>query len=159
MKSKQKPTVIADLLEKPGHLIRRAHQKSVAVFEGPASRFGITAPQHVVMTALFKHPGIDQVTLASLIALDKVTTGSIISRLEARGLLRREKSQHDKRARVLVLSPAGQQLLIDMQDTVKLSQRDLLANLNPSERKSLLHLLRKLIGAEDAAMVRGKSKP
>ncbi len=158
MKNKQKPTVIADLLEKPGHLIRRAHQKSVAVFEGPAARFGITAPQHVVMTALFKHPGIDQVTLASLIALDKVTTGSIVSRLEARGLLRREKSSLDKRARMLALSPTGEQLLIDMQDTVKLSQRDLLANLTPAERKNLLQLLRKLIGAEPTGAARGKAK-
>ena len=50
---KNRSQVIDDLLEKPGHLIRRAHQMSVAIFECEASSFGITAPQHVVMTALF----------------------------------------------------------------------------------------------------------
>ncbi|HKU97608.1 MAG TPA: MarR family winged helix-turn-helix transcriptional regulator [Vineibacter sp.] len=153
---KERPAVIADLLEKPGHLIRRAHQFSVAVFEGLAARDRITAPQHVVMTALFKHPGIDQVTLANLVALDKVTTGTIVSRLERRGLLRREQSSQDRRARVLLLSEAGRDLLLHMQDTVRQSQTNLLANLTQAEGKDLVRLLRKLIGAEP---VEGDRKP
>ncbi|HEX2888913.1 MarR family winged helix-turn-helix transcriptional regulator [Vineibacter terrae] len=147
---KPRPAVIADLLEKPGHLIRRAHQFSVAVFEDLAARDRITAPQHVVMTALFKHPGIDQVTLANLVALDKVTTGTIVSRLERRGLLRREQSMQDRRARILLLSEAGRQLLLRMQETVRQSQASLLANLSAAEGRELVRLLRKLIGAEPA---------
>lgn len=154
--ARQRTAVIADLLEKPGHLIRRAHQFSVAVFEGPAARHKITAPQHVVMTALYKHPGIDQVTLAGMVGLDKVTTGSIITRLEQRGLLERAKSAADKRARVLQLSESGKKLLIEMQDIVRQSQRSLLANLTPDERRRLMELLRKLIGAEAPAKTRSR---
>ena len=143
---KRRSQVIADLLDKPGHLIRRAHQMSVAVFESAAAAYSITAPQHVVMTALFKNPGVDQVTLAELVALDKVTTGSIVMRLVKRDLVRREQSATDGRARVLFLSDEGNALLVDMQQTVRQAQKTLLARLSPAERKHLLGLLRLMIG-------------
>lgn len=141
--------VIVDLLEKPGHLIRRAHQMSVAIFETQAAPYAITAPQHVVMTALFKHPGVDQVTLAGLIALDKVTTGSIVTRLVRRGLVRREQSPHDGRARTLYLSEQGTELLVEMQHAVRQGQKTLLARLSPEQRKTLLELLRQMMGVEE----------
>lgn len=146
---KKSSQVIADLLEKPGHLIRRAHQMSVAIFETKAAPFSITAPQHVVMTALFKHPGVDQVTLAGLVALDKVTTGSIVSRLVDRGLVRREQSAHDGRARALFLSDEGTALLVEMQQIVRQAQKTLLARLSREEQKTLMNLLRQMMGVED----------
>lgn len=154
---KNRSQVIDDLLEKPGHLIRRAHQMSVAIFECEASSFGITAPQHVVMTALFKHPGVDQVTLAGLVALDKVTTGSIVARLAARGLLRREHSQVDGRARSLYLTEEGSELLRGMQQAVRQSQRTLLLRLSSEEKKLFVRLLRQLIGVEEE--LQGLSRP
>ncbi|MEO7010510.1 MAG: MarR family winged helix-turn-helix transcriptional regulator [Caldimonas sp.] len=138
-------------MDKPGHLIRRAHQMSVAVFEAGAAPYSITAPQHVVMTALFKYPGVDQVTLAGLVALDKVTTGSIVMRLVNRNLVRREQSVTDARARVLFLSAEGNTLLVEMQQTVRQAQRTLLARLSPEEGKTLLTLLRLMIGEGSGA--------
>ncbi len=146
---KTRPAVIADLLEKPGHLIRRAHQLSVATFETQAAPYNITAPQHVVMTALFKHPGIDQVTLAGLVALDKVTTGNIVARLAGRGLLQRDRSEHDARARALSLSEEGTALLIDMQSAVRRAQKSLLTRLSPQEQQTLMALLRRMMGMDD----------
>ena len=110
---------IADLLEKPGHLIRRAHQVSVALFEARSGAYNITAPQHVVMTALFKHAHVDQVSLAAMIGLDKVTTGNIVSRLQKRGLIVRRRSPSDGRAHELMLSEAGTRMLMEMQHLVK----------------------------------------
>jgi len=148
---KKNAQVIADLLEKPGHLIRRAHQISVAIFETEAAPYAITAPQHVVMTALFKHPGVDQVTLAGLVALDKVTTGNIVARLASRGLVRREQSPVDGRARALFLSEQGTELLVQMQQVVRRAQKTLLARLSRDERKTFIGLLRQMIGAEGEA--------
>lgn len=122
---------------------------SVAIFETRAAPYAITAPQHVVMTALFKHPGVDQVTLAGMVALDKVTTGSIVTRLVGRGLVRREQSASDGRARALFLSDEGTALLVEMQQTVRQAQKALLARLSPEEQKTLLDLLRQMMGVED----------
>jgi len=139
---------IADLLEKPGHLIRRAHQVSVAMFEARSGAYNITAPQHVVMTALFKHAHVDQVSLAAMIGLDKVTTGNIVSRLQKRGLIVRRRSPSDGRAHELMLSEAGTRMLMEMQHLVKDYHEELLGNLTKAERAKLVKLLRRMIGVE-----------
>ena len=137
---------IADLGEKPGHLIRRAHQITAAIFEAATGRYKVTAPQHVVMTALYTHPGVDQATLASLVALDKVTVGLIVARLVERGLVEREDSQTDRRARVLDLAPAGRKLLSRMQAAVRHSQTQLLAPLSPAQKKQFFTIMRRIVG-------------
>ena len=56
---------IDDLPDKPGHLIRLAHQRSVATFAKAARRHNITGVQHIIMVALNKYPDIDLSTLAA----------------------------------------------------------------------------------------------
>lgn len=137
---------IADLGEKPGHLIRRAHQLTAAIFDAATSRHRVTPTQHVVMTALYKHPRVDQATLAALVALDKVTVGLLVGRLEARGLVRRVDSSVDRRARVLTLAPAGRRLLAAMQSGVRRSQAELLAPLSPAQKKQFYVIMRRIVG-------------
>ena len=137
---------IADLGEKPGHLIRRAHQITAAIFESETGRYKVTPPQHVVMTALYTHPGVDQATLAALVALDKVTVGLIVARLAGRGVIEREDSTVDRRARVLRLAPAGRRLLARMQAAVRRSQAQLLAPLSPAQKKQFFTILRRIVG-------------
>jgi len=148
MPSDRKSEVIADLNNKPGHLIRRAHQLTGAIFEAKAGPFGLTPTQHVVMTALYNHPGVDQAKLAALVALDKVTVGHILTRLEQRGLIRRAQSETDGRARVLTLTEAGQRLLMEMQDAVRESQAMLLSPLSAAERKQFFQIMRRIVGLE-----------
>ncbi|MFM9982721.1 MAG: MarR family winged helix-turn-helix transcriptional regulator [Burkholderiales bacterium] len=140
-----RPT-IADLDAKPGHLIRRAHQRTAAIFDAATSRHRVTPTQHVVMTALYTHPGVDQATLASLVALDKVTVGLLVTRLEGRGLIQREPSNVDRRARVLTLTPTGRRRLAAMQSGVRRSQEELLAPLSPAQKKQFFIILRRLVG-------------
>ncbi len=139
---------IADLFDKPGHLIRRAHQISVAAFEQAAAPFKITGPQHVIMTTLYKCPGVDQTALAGMVALDKVTTGDIVMRLEQRGLVRRTRSTRNHRSRAVSLTAAGRRMLLDMQSVVESSKEEILHNLSERERTALMRLLRRLIGAD-----------
>ena len=56
------------LYRMPGHLIRRCHQISVALFHGECEAFGITPQQYAVLRVLAAHEGIDQITLAGLAA-------------------------------------------------------------------------------------------
>lgn len=139
-------TVIADLGEKPGHLVRRAHQLQAAIFEKLAGKYGVTTTQHVVMTALYKHPAVEQATVAALVALDKVTVGEIIARLDTRGLVERARSAADGRVRILKLTPAGTKLLRRMQPAVRRSQALLLAPLTPAEKRQFLELMRRIVG-------------
>lgn len=152
---KHSPREIADLFDKPGHLIRRAHQISVAAFEQAAAPFKITGPQHVIMTALYKYPGVDQITLAGMVALDKVTTGDIVMRLEQRGLVRRTRSSQNHRSRAVSLTAAGRKMLLEMQSIVESSKEEILHNLSERERVALMRLLRRLIGADKPMALAG----
>lgn len=94
------------------------------------------------------HPGIDQATLAGLIAHDKVTIGGVIARLEARGHLTRGISASDRRARTLEITDQGRRLLAEVAEPVRRAQNEMLAGLTVEERQTFIGLLQK---ATDAA--------
>jgi DNA-binding MarR family transcriptional regulator len=141
---------MTDLYDLPGHLIRRLHQISVAIFANRMAEAGIdlTPVQFAALTTVDDNPGVDQATLAGLIAYDKVTIGGVVDRLVQKGLLRREVSKQDRRARVLTLSNEGQRLLAHALPEARLVQDDTLAGLTDDERRTFVELLRR---ATDAA--------
>ncbi|WP_298436375.1 MarR family transcriptional regulator [Ottowia sp.] len=127
-----------------GHLIRRAHQVSVATFMDETADFGATPVQFAILTRLLKAPGTDQISLASSVAHDAATIGSVIARLERRGWLRREPDAADRRRKLLWLTPEGEAVANAMVPCVKRVQERILAPLNVDERSQLLLLLTKL---------------
>jgi len=133
-----------DLYEKPGHLIRRAHQISWALFLDECAEFNITPVQYAAMVAIEERAGVDATRLSSLIAFDRSTIGNVIERLEARGLVVRKPSAEDKRLKLLFLSPEGVDLLRNVEGAVERVQERLLAPLNQTERKQFMKLLTRL---------------
>ena len=75
-----------DLHKAPGHLARRAHQRTVAIFMEEAAAFDVTPVQFAILNALQGRPGEDQITRAGGVALDAATLGAVFARLLARGL-------------------------------------------------------------------------
>lgn len=137
------------LFDLPGHLIRRLHQISVSAFssETVAEGVDLTPVQYAALTVLRERPGVDQATLAGLIAYDRVTIGGVISRLEARGLVERAVSGTDRRARTLKLTKSGADLLDVLEEAVLRAQDLMLRGLTPGERGIFVELLRKATDA------------
>ncbi|MFG1300600.1 MarR family transcriptional regulator [Xanthobacter sp. V3C-3] len=135
---------LSDLYEKPGHLIRRAHQISWALFLDECAEFNITPVQYAAMVAIEERPGVDATRLSSLIAFDRSTIGNVIERLEARGLVVRKPSSEDKRVKLLFLSSEGSALLRNAEASVERVQERMLAPLSPAERKQFMKLLTRL---------------
>ena len=97
-----------DLYDQPGHLIRRAQQIATQLFRdvlGP----DVTPVQYAILRMLQESPGIDQVTLARLVALDNSTTADIAARLESKGWIHREILP--RRQRRLSLTAEGEAML------------------------------------------------
>ena len=136
-------TKIYDL---PGHQIRRLHQISVALFaaQTKAAGFDLTPVQYGTLSTVRDHPGIDQATLAGLIAHDRVTIGGVISRLEARGYLTRTVRKDDRRARSLTLTERGESLLKTIQPAIRATQDQMMAPLNEDERAEFMRLIGRL---------------
>lgn len=133
----------------PGHLIRRLNQIAVSIFQERMDALGIdlTPVQFGALAALAENPGIDQATLAGLIAYDRVTIGGVVDRLQAKGLVARTTSTTDRRARVLALTDAGAALLARALPEVRALQSDILSGLDMQEAQTFLTLATKLAAA------------
>lgn len=146
------PAAMTQIYSMPGHLIRRLHQISSSVFAEGMRAHGhdLTSPQFAALALLHDNPGIDQATLAGLIAQDRPTIGGVVDRLVAKGLVERRVSAEDRRARILMLTPAGAQLLARLLPIVTALQADILPGLSPAERAEFLRLARKVTKAGNA---------
>ncbi len=133
----------------PAHLIRRAHQLSVALFTEEASDFGMTPVQFAILNALIDEPGQDQVSLAARVAFDAATSGSVIGRLEAKGWVRREADGQDRRRKRLWITPEGQAAAMQMKRAASRTQARLTSPLSQAEREQLTRLLVKLVAGHE----------
>ncbi len=134
----------------PGHLIRRLQQHSTQVYAARTREagFDITSVQFAALDAILANPGIDQAGVAALIAYDRPTIGEVINRLVAKGLVERAVNDHDRRARVLRLTAAGEDTFARLLPVVRELQSRILANLTPDERAAFLGLARAVLGPE-----------
>ena len=140
---------VRDNNEMPGHLARRFQQIAVAVFlaEVEEAGFDLTPVQYAALAAIRTNPGIDQVTLAGLIAYDRTTITGVVDRLVQKGLLVRHPSSRDRRARELQITEAGKRTLRGITPAVEAAQRTMLRGLTAKEGADLMRLLRKAIAA------------
>jgi DNA-binding MarR family transcriptional regulator len=132
-----------DLYRRPGFLIRRAHQIAVSLFLEETGRLGITNRQYGILLVLKHHPGIDQITVAKQLGLDRSTTGMVLSKLEDAGLVGRVVGEDDRRKRSLQLTRAGERMLARLAEPARLAQARVLSAFEPHEREQFLELLDK----------------
>lgn len=71
---------------------------------------GLTYPQYLVMLVLWEQDSISVRDLGNALQLESSTLSPLLKRLEAGGLLRRERRAEDERSVALRLTEAGAQL-------------------------------------------------
>jgi DNA-binding MarR family transcriptional regulator len=128
----------------PGHLIRRCHQISMALFHEECGQSGVTPQQYAALRTLAAHDGVDQITLAGLVAFDRTTVGDVVARLAANGLLRREEGSEDRRTKSLFVTDAGRRLLKSLDAAVDRVQRRLVAPLDAAEQARFVEYLARI---------------
>ncbi|GLS16116.1 MarR family winged helix-turn-helix transcriptional regulator [Hydrogenophaga electricum] len=139
-----------DIDLQPGHAIRRLHQIAVGIFMQEMGELSVTPLQYGALQVVHNQPGIDQRTLARAIALDASTTGGVVDRLEARGWLERRTAPEDRRARQLVLTPAGEQALAQAVPAMLRAQTQILAPLTPRQQAEFMRLVQVLVTQNNA---------
>ena len=135
---------LSDMYQRPGFLLRRAHQISAAVFENACTEVGLTQAQYGVLTVLHSAPDIDQSRLARALAFDKVTVLRVLRGLEDRGLITRVVSAENRRQMAVRLTIQGQRLLKKTEQPVRLAYQQLMAPLSQKESQQLIDLLQRL---------------
>lgn len=144
-------TGMRDIYDKPGHLLRRAQQIAVALFMKECADFDLTPVQYATLVAIRETDDVDATRLSEVVAYDRSTLGSVLERLEGKGLIQRHPSRGDRRVKVLALTEAGCQLLGQVEPAVLRAQERILAPLDPPEQAVFLSLLSRLVELNNEA--------
>ena len=137
---------IEELHQRPGFLIRRAQQIAVALFLEETGPLRITNTQYGILLVLKTRPGIDQISVAKLLGLDRSTTGMVLGKLEAAGLVERQIEKQDRRRHNLALTAAGARMLEQLAEPARRAQARVLSAFSPEERIAFVGLLDKFVG-------------
>lgn len=135
---------LVELYHRPGFLLRRAHQLSVAIFERECQHLEVTPAQFGVLTVLSHARGIGQSDLSRALGFDRVTTLRIVHALQDRGLVQRRPSANDGRRLELEISVKGRKVLREARAPADRAYQRLLEPLSQRERQQLMQLLAKL---------------
>jgi DNA-binding MarR family transcriptional regulator len=137
------------LLDRPGFLIRRLHQIHSALFQSETEGFGVTPVQYSVLTTLENGLQRDQRQIALEVGLERSNVADVISRLQARGLVRRVSFEQDRRRKVVKLTPKGARLLHKMQAAVERAHLRTIEVLPEKSRQQFLELMVTLVLANN----------
>lgn len=127
-----------------GFLLRRAHQRHVALFTAGLAHAELTPTQ---FTALLKTVQLGRITqnhLGRQAAMDPATIQGVVQRLTARGLVQRSSDPMDRRTAVLEATEAGVALIHEVVACAHQAHEAALSPLTPEERVQLVALLRKM---------------
>lgn len=87
-----------------------AARNVVSIYRPVLEPLGLTHPQYLVMLALWEESPRTLTGLASALALEPATASPLVKRLEAQGLVRRERSADDERRLAIALTEEGRAL-------------------------------------------------
>ena len=135
--------------DRPGFLIRRAHQISQSVFIDECSNLDITSTQFGILWILDRAGELDQIGIARLLGFDRSTTALVVKLLERRGLIKRSLHHLDRRRYVLRLTTLGRDLRRRAEPHVDRVRARLEAPFTPGESKLFSRLLKKFTRALD----------
>lgn len=140
------PTV-EDLGMAPALCARRLYQLGAAMVAVHTLEQRLSPVQFAALQAVHNQPGLDQRSLAGLIAQDAPTTTAVVEKLAERGMLVRGESPSDGRTRLLSLTEAGREVLLKLQPKVRKAQAALLRPLPRAEQLQFMRLLVTLLEA------------
>lgn len=132
---------------RPGFLVRRLHQIHVAIFLEEMAEDNITPIQYGLLSVLADLPGLDQLSLAEEIGIDRANVADVLTRLENRGLVVRTVSAEDKRRKFCAPTKLGLAFVKKYHENMQRAQDNLLRPLKPAERAEFMRLLRCIVEA------------
>lgn len=130
------------LQDQIGFILRKAHQRHVAIF---ASKIGdLTPPQFAALAMLAEVGETSQNQLGQLIAMDAATVKGVVDRLASRGYVTVAKDSGDKRRLLVTPTPAGREAYEKLVPLAAEITRTTLKPLNDRDAAALVRLLAKI---------------
>jgi DNA-binding MarR family transcriptional regulator len=149
-------SVDADDVDPLLNLVASVGRKIFGVFE---HEVGMIPPMYFMLHAVVSEDGISQVELSRLFEVIPTRVTRLAQKMEADGLIRRERDPNDNRVVRLYLTPDGREAFDRARGSHLTFSRNLQKALNVSERKELQRLLAKVLnGLDDLAEAQGEPR-
>lgn len=132
-----------ELRKEAFHLLRQLFQQHTARWQQVLPE--LTKPQYAVMRSIAENPGLEQVALTEVAVSTKATLAEMLSRMETRGLVRREHDPDDKRRRFLFLTEEGEAVLQASIPVGNGVDAEFLGKLSEEEREQFTQLVRRMM--------------
>ena len=132
---------LGDLSDILGYRLRRAQLWVFKDVNRRLARFDLSPAQFSVLTVIAANPGINQLTIASALDIERAGLGRLVDRLTQQGLVTRIASLVHRRYYALHLTAAGRKLLDRVRPVIAEAEKALAERLGPSAHKALLRAL------------------
>ena len=151
VKAGKLPKKVGPLAHSPSHLMHRALQLALDIYAEETGPDGLTQRQFAVLEAASLKAGLTQTELVRMTGIDRSTLADLVTRMTAKGLLERERSTLDARAKAVRLSADGQARLEEARPRVEAADKRIMGLLPKGQRDAFLNQLAELAAAADAA--------
>ena len=127
-----------------GYQLRLAQRAIFADFADTLGELEVSPGLFGMLVVIEANPGLKQSQLAKAAHLDRSSLVPALDKLEARGLVARQASEHDRRVNGLWLTGEGSALLQKLKQRVARHEQRLARGLSRSERVQLVALLARI---------------
>lgn len=132
-----------------GHLLRRAYQRHIALFQTAIPDSELTAAQFVTLCAIRKQDACSLNDIVKATAIDQATIRGVVERLKKRALVSVSADPDDKRKLIVRATAKGRALTERTIPFARDVTEQTFGSLNPGERVALDFLLRAMMRAEE----------
>lgn len=142
----------------PVPMARRFWQIATAIWAEACAGESLNNFEFGTLGALHREPGLDQVSLAERIGVDRTNIGLILDGLEQRGFVERTVNPADRRARVMRVTPEGAAAHARQAPKTALVREKIFAPLTAQERETFYDLLERIIAANEQYSIPGAGR-
>jgi MarR family transcriptional regulator, lower aerobic nicotinate degradation pathway regulator len=127
-----------------GYLLARAGGQAIRELNRGLQPLGMRTRHHTVLLVAADSGGRSQRELGEVLGIDPSAVVALVDDLERDGLVRRDPHPDDRRTRLVVATEAGRARLAQTLALARTVDEDLLSELTPAERDTVLRLLRRI---------------
>jgi DNA-binding MarR family transcriptional regulator len=141
-----------DALKKyAGYLLARSRWQAFRNFEQHIGRpFELRPVEFSILVLLDTNRDVSQSQLSQALGVAAPNMTGILRRLEARGLIARERAALDKRVQHIVLTASGRESVAQAEQAGSTMDKPWLSRLSPAEQAMLFELLGKTLAPSQA---------
>lgn len=129
------------------YLLMKTHTQLNRWIMARAAGIGLSSGQPKILECLLRQGESNQKTIAACCEIEQATVGSILSRMERDGLVRRSQREGNRRSLYVSLTEEGEALARRMEDIFRQADARAEALLSPEERAQLQALLERVCQA------------